>query len=211
MEVDTETGIGEDPQVRVRGRRRHDREPADRRGADATAGSRRASPRPCTRRRVRRRRQPDHRHLRRLPAALGGRPAALRHRPTRARRPGNPIGPRGSGRPAASPSTPRWSTPALGRRPHLGVSDIRMPLPNGPERGLCGAIPGTAGTAGSGPSAEHHSAYAGPSTETTTGSCPPTASSLGRGPMIPAAFASRPGPTDGSDEACRRSPPVVRT
>ena len=72
---------GQDPQVRLRGRHRTGDQPADR----GRPGARRAGPghRAGAVRggRLRRGRQPDHRHLRRLPGALGRRPAQLHHRP----------------------------------------------------------------------------------------------------------------------------------
>ena len=51
MEVDTETGAGEDAQVRLRRRHRQHHQPADRRRARCTAAWCRASPRRCGRRR----------------------------------------------------------------------------------------------------------------------------------------------------------------
>ena len=51
MEVDTETGAGDDAQVRLRRRHRQHHQPADRRRARCTAAWSRASPRRCGRRR----------------------------------------------------------------------------------------------------------------------------------------------------------------
>ena len=80
VEVDTETGCREDPVVRRRRRHRQRRQPADRRGTGARRG------RPGDRAgavrggRLRRGRQPGHRHDGRLPRPVRGRPADVRDR-----------------------------------------------------------------------------------------------------------------------------------
>ncbi len=80
MEVDTETGQVSAAQVRLRRRRRHRGQPADRRGP----GARRAGPghRAGAVRggQLRRAGHAGQRHVRRLHPALGRRPAQLRHR-----------------------------------------------------------------------------------------------------------------------------------
>ncbi len=81
VEVDTETGACEDPVLRGRRRHRQGRQPADRRGSGARrrgSGHRAGAVRGG---RLRRRRKPDERYVRRLHAADGGGPAELRHRP----------------------------------------------------------------------------------------------------------------------------------
>ena len=75
--------VHQDPQVRLRRRRRQPDQPADHRGSGARRpgpGHRAGAVRGGGLRRVR---QPDHRHVRRLHAALGGRPALVHHRPHR--------------------------------------------------------------------------------------------------------------------------------
>ena len=101
----------EDPQVRLRRRRRQDHQPDDRRGPDARR------PRPGHRAgavrggRLRRRGQPGHRHAGRLPGA-GARPTCRTSSPTapRHRRPPTRSASRASARPARSPRRRPWST-----------------------------------------------------------------------------------------------------
>ncbi len=79
VEIDTETGHGRPAQVRLRGRRRHGRQPADRRGPGARrprAGHRAGAVR---RGQLRRPGHAGQRHVRRLHPAVGRRPAQLRH------------------------------------------------------------------------------------------------------------------------------------
>jgi aerobic carbon-monoxide dehydrogenase large subunit len=69
-----------DPQVRVRRRRRYADQPTDHRGPGARRAGTGHRPGPVRGGGLRRLRQPDHRHIRRLHAAVGGRPAVVHHR-----------------------------------------------------------------------------------------------------------------------------------
>ena len=116
---------GDDPQVRGRRRRRPGDQPADRRGPGARrrrAGHRAGAVRGG---RLRRRRQPDDRHVRRLHAADGGRPAGHRHRPHRdARRPDHPLGTKGVGEAGTIASTPAVVNAIVDALRPFGVNDV---------------------------------------------------------------------------------------
>ena len=133
VEVDTETGMVDDPQVR-RGRRHRQRgQPDDRRGPGARRhgpGHRAGAVRGGG---LRRRRQPGHRHDRRLPGAVRGRPAALHHRPDRDAVDDEPArASRASARPAPSRRTPAVVNAVVDALRHLGVHG--RPMPCTPER-----------------------------------------------------------------------------
>ena len=174
MEVDTETGFVKIRKYACVDDVGDDRQPADRRGADprrARAGHRAG---PVRGGGLRRRRQPDHRHVRRLPACR--RPSDLPHFDTGNTvhaATSNPLGAKGVGEAGCIASTPAVVNAALDAVRHLGVSDILMPLT--PERvwraihqGGDGGGRATAGT----------TAYGGASTESSSGEST-DASSLG--------------------------------
>ena len=124
---------GHDPQLRRRRRRRQGDQPADRRGP----GARRRGPghRPGAVRggRVRRERQPDHRLVRRVPAAERGRPADDHDRPDRD--PGDRrirSGVKGVGEAGTIASTPAVVNAVVDALRPCGVNDIAMPCT--PER-----------------------------------------------------------------------------
>ena len=133
MEVDTETGRGEDAQVRLRRRHRQHRQPADRRPARCTAAWCRASPRRCGRRRC------TTTPARWCPARSST--TCCRPRPTRSaststtprrRRPTNTLGTKGVGEAGTIASTPAVVNAVVDAVRHLGVNDIQMPCT--PER-----------------------------------------------------------------------------
>ena len=179
VEVDTETGRVDHPQVRLRRRRRQGGQPADRRGP----GARR--PRPGHRAgavrggQLRRAGHAGQRHVRRLHAALGGRPAQLHHRPHRD--PGDDAtrwASRASARRARSPRPRRSSTACSTRCATWASPTIEMPCT--PQR-VWRAIQDGQGPRHPGDAGRHP--LAGCRARLDRPEQPP-----GRGPVIPAPF-----------------------
>ena len=133
MEVDTETGAVKMRKYVCLRRHRQHHQPADRRRAGARrpgAGHRAGA---LGGGRVRRRRHPGHRLVRRLPAAHRGRHDQLRASTTRPRRrTTNTLGTKGVGEAGTIASTPAVVNAVVDAIRHLGVNDIQMPCT--PER-----------------------------------------------------------------------------
>ena len=115
-----------DPQVRLRRRRRQRRQPDDRRGPGARrhrAGHRAGAVRGG---RLRRRRQPGHRHPRRLPGAGAADLPSFTTDRTETPSTTNPLGVKGVGEAGTIASTPAVVNAVVDALRHLGVDDVRM-------------------------------------------------------------------------------------